>query len=104
MPHDRPLLIVVASASPGVADEVSQRLRDDGATVYSTHSAGGCLRVATTAGPDVVLLDDGLPRRLAGLLRAHPRTAGARQLPLSESMLSQLSLALKAGAGHVVAA
>jgi hypothetical protein len=44
-------LIVVASASAGVAEEAAARLRRDGNVVYVTHSAQGCLRVATSVAP-----------------------------------------------------
>jgi DNA-binding response OmpR family regulator len=72
----------VASASPAVADDVAARLRRDGSVVYVTHSAQGCLRVATSISPDIVVLDAALPGRLEGLLRAHPATAEAEILYL----------------------
>jgi hypothetical protein len=50
------------------------------AVVLPTHSLEGCLRVATSVGPDIVLLDAGLPRRLEKLLRAHPVSARAQIL------------------------
>src|SRR5438477_6644681 len=60
--HDRPpdvprravLLIVVASASAGLAEDAAARLREDGSVVYVTHTAEGCLRVATSISPDIV--------------------------------------------------
>jgi DNA-binding response OmpR family regulator len=76
-------LVVVASASPSVADDVAAHLRSEGMVVYVAHGAGGCLRVATSIGPDVVLLDPALPTRLERLLRAHPISAQARILHLS---------------------
>jgi hypothetical protein len=82
VPRRDVLLIVVASASPAVADDVAARLRRDGSVVYVTHSAQGCLRVATSISPDMVVLDPALPRRLEGLLRAHPATAEAEILHL----------------------
>lgn len=78
-------LIVVASDVAAIADDVAQRLRRQGAVVYATHSAAGCLRVATSVGPDVVVLDPALPPRLEQLLRAHPTSARARVLHLSEA-------------------
>ncbi len=71
------LLVVVASASAAYAEHIAARLRSDGSVVYVTHSAEGCLRVATSISPDVVVLDPALPRRLERLLRAHPASAGA---------------------------
>jgi len=39
--------------------------------------AGGCLRLATSVHPDVIVLDRNVPRRLLGLLKAHPSSASA---------------------------
>ena len=77
-------VIVVASARGDTADEVASRLRRDGAVVLTAHSAKGCLRVATSVGPDVVLLDPELPPRVERLLRAHPASARARLLHLAQ--------------------
>ena len=78
MPRRDVLLIVVASASAAVAEDVAARLRRDGSVVYVAHSAEGCLRVATSISPDLIVLDPALPRRLEGLLKAHPASAGRR--------------------------
>jgi hypothetical protein len=83
VPHRDVLLIVVASASAAVAESVAAPLRRDGGVVYVTHSAEGCLRVATSISPDIVLLDPALPRRLESLLKAHPASAGAEILHLA---------------------
>ena len=85
MPAAKAPLIIVASATAGVAEEIANRLKQDGAVVYPTHSAAGCLRVATSIHPDIVLLDPALPRRLQHLLRAHPNTANARVLHLTKA-------------------
>ena len=82
VPRRNVLLIVVASATAAVAEEVAARLRLDGSVVYVAHSAQGCLRVATSISPDMVVLDPALPRRLEALLRAHPATVGAEILHL----------------------
>jgi DNA-binding response OmpR family regulator len=66
------------------AEDVAARLRRDGSVVYVTHSAQGCLRVATSIAPDVVLLDPALPRRLETLLNAHPTSSRARILHIPE--------------------
>jgi CheY-like chemotaxis protein len=94
MTPQRAPLIIVASAVDGVADEIARRLRSTGAVAYPTHSAAGCLRVATSARPDVVLLDASLPSRLEQLLKAHPVSANARLLHLSDSasVVAQLEL------------
>ena len=71
-------LIVVASTSAALADRLAASLRRDGSTVYITHSAQGCLRVATSVAPDMVVLDPALAGRVEGLLHAHPSSARAR--------------------------
>jgi CheY-like chemotaxis protein len=77
-------LIVVASTSAVLAENVAAGLRRDGNVVYVTHSAAGCLRVATSVAPDVVLLDSALPRRLESLLHAHPASAHAQILHIDQ--------------------
>jgi hypothetical protein len=83
-------LIVVASAAPGTAERVAERLRRDGSLVYATHSAQGCLRVATSVRPDMIVIDPALPARLERLLRAHPTSAHAQFVHLSDPMLRVL--------------
>jgi hypothetical protein len=85
VPRRDVLLIVVASAMAAVAEEVAARLRLDGSVVYVAHSAQGCLRVATSIAPDMVVLDPALPRRLEALLRAHPATVGAEIVHLEHA-------------------
>ncbi len=83
----RPIpLIVVASATSALAEGVAAQLRRDGNVVYVAHTAEGCLRVATSIGPDLVLLDPALPPRLERLLKAHPTSAGAEIMHLSHSV------------------
>jgi DNA-binding response OmpR family regulator len=77
-------LVVIGSLSSTLADSVAQQLRRDGKVVYVTHSAEGCLRVATSVHADVILLDPAFPSRLEKLLRAHPFSAGARILHLTQ--------------------
>jgi CheY-like chemotaxis protein len=98
------LVILVASARNGAADEIAQRLRGNGVVVLAAHSAAGCLRVATAVGPDVILLDADLPPHLEKLLRAHPTSARARLLQLSSDiqlgpgvLLGQVAAAALAG-------
>ncbi len=81
--HRQTPLILVASGDVGTADEVVRRLRRSGSVAYAAHSAEGALRVATSVGPDLVLLDTRLPRRVESLLKAHPRTAGSTIVHLS---------------------
>jgi DNA-binding NarL/FixJ family response regulator len=84
-------LIVVASASTAFAEEVAARLRREGNVVYVTHSAEGCLRVATSVMPDVVLLDPSLPPRLERLLRAHPSSASAQILHVTRDSVPAIT-------------
>ena len=84
-------LIVVASLSSAFADEVAARLRREGNVVYVTHSAEGCLRVATSVMPDVVLIDPALPPRLERLLRAHPSSAAAQIMSLTKDSVPQIT-------------
>ncbi len=78
-------LVVVASPSAAVVAQVAAQLRADGNVVYVAHSAEGCLRVATSTGPDMVLLDPSFPARIEKLIKAHPSCANAQVLHLSES-------------------
>jgi CheY-like chemotaxis protein len=86
MPRRNVPLVLVATVSSAFAESVAAQLRREGNIVYVAHSADGCLRVATSVGPDLVLLDPALPPRLEQLLRAHPISARAEILHLSESM------------------
>jgi hypothetical protein len=104
MPARRAPLIVIASPRPGVADAIADRLRSDGAVAYATHSAAGCLRVATSTRPDILLLDPKLPSRLRHLLRAHPMSAGAQVLPLSEANIAAIRRSLLGTPTPIVAA
>jgi DNA-binding response OmpR family regulator len=85
--QNRAPVIVVASVHGRTADEVASRLRRDGAIAVAAHSAQGCLRVATSIGPDIVVLDSDLPRRLEKLLRAHPVSARAQVVQMHGSAI-----------------
>jgi hypothetical protein len=50
---------------------------------HKTRTFDGCLRVATASGPDLVVLDRSAPRGLERLLRAHPCSASAYIMRLS---------------------
>ncbi len=79
-------LIVIGSAATALADSVAVQLRREGSVVYVTHSPEGCLRVATSVAPDVVLLDPAFPGRIQKLLKAHPMSARAQILHLSADL------------------
>ena len=81
-------LVVIGSKSSVLAEEAAARLRRSGNIVYVTHSPEGCLRVATSVMPDVVLLDPTFPPRLERLLRAHPSSAPAQILHLTQEVLA----------------
>lgn len=97
----QPSLVLVASATPGVATRAAERLNRAGYHAVAARSARGCLRVATAIGPDLVLLDVTLPRRVEGLLRAHPVTARTRVLRGTADTLG--GLGVDALAARVVA-
>jgi len=86
MPRRAVPLILIASTTSALAEGVASQLRRDGNVVYVAHTAEGCLRVATSVGPDLVLLDPALPARLERLLKAHPTSAGAEIMHLSKSV------------------
>jgi hypothetical protein len=83
--RNTPLIVVASTSSSTYGEEVAARLRLDGNVVYVTHSAEGCLRVATSIAPDVVLLDPRLPHHLEDLLHAHPTSAQAAILHLDDA-------------------
>jgi hypothetical protein len=87
MPKRSVPLIVVASTSTALADDVAVRLRQDGSLVYVTHSLQGCLRVATSVAPDVVLVDPAFSPRLDKLLHAHPTSSRAQILHISQEVV-----------------
>jgi CheY-like chemotaxis protein len=82
-------VVLVASNDAALAERIAQQMRSNGSIACTAHSAHGCLRVATAVGPDVVLLDPKMPARLEALLRAHPVSAAAEILRLSELAESQ---------------
>lgn len=79
-------LIVIGSAATALAEGVAVQLRREGNVVYVTHSPEGCLRVATSVAPDVVLLDADFPSRIEKLLKAHPKSARAQILHLPDDV------------------
>jgi hypothetical protein len=70
-------VVVVLGLDPQQAQAEGSRWREKGAIVLQTKDAAGCLRVATSVRPDVIVLDRAAPQRLLGLLRAHPSSASA---------------------------
>ena len=88
-------LIVVASTSASFAEDVAARLRRDGSIVYTAHSLQGCLRVATSVAPDLILLDPEFPPRLEDLLNAHPTSAHATILHLTEERMPRSAPVVK---------
>ena len=75
--HGR-LVVVVLGLDPEQTQDESARWRALGAVVMRTRDADGCLRVATSVRPDVIVLDRGVPQRLVQLLRAHPISTNAQ--------------------------
>ena len=97
-------LVVIASADAAVADALARRLRRQGVLAYATHSAEGCLRVATSVRPDVVLLDWEQPDLSAERLLPALRSAcpGLRVVALGDRPDARPT-ALAAGADYFVA-
>jgi hypothetical protein len=77
-------LVIVASCDVLRARRLAERARARGWRARAATSPGGCLRMATAAPPDLVLLDSTLPHRLEGMLRSHPVSAAARVVRLSD--------------------
>lgn len=71
-----PLVLVLAD--PSSTARATQFWRDQGAVVVQARDDGGCLRVATAVGPDIIVLDNTASRRLLKLLAAHPVSARAQ--------------------------
>jgi hypothetical protein len=89
MRPEAPRIVLVAGVHPEPVDAIVGRLRQAGVNAYAVHSTNGCLRVATAVGPDLILLDASLPRRVERLLKAHPISSRARILRLSEASLRE---------------
>jgi hypothetical protein len=66
------LLVLIMAADPTLAAGLAEFWHGRGAVVLQARDEGGCLRVATAVGPDVIALDRYAPRRLLRLIRAHP--------------------------------
>jgi hypothetical protein len=73
-----PLIVVaLATRASRPPARLLDELRSQGAVVYATHGASGCLRVTTAVAPDAIYLDPRLPGRLLRQLQGHPATARA---------------------------
>jgi CheY-like chemotaxis protein len=97
MPARQQPLVLVASEDPHLLRSVVASLAEAGYAALAASSAGGCLRLATASGPDLILLDERLPRRVDGFLRAHPTSRRARLVRLAPRALPALCLGLAAG-------
>lgn len=95
-----PALVVVASADAAVADEFAGHVRRLGAVVYSAHSWQGCLRVAASVGPDLLLVDAALLSQLEALLRSHPTSARAQVIRLPAGVSWRNDARHQQGAGE----
>jgi hypothetical protein len=73
----RQMPLIVVAGREGTAALV-ECLRAQGALVYLTHTPEGCLRVATSVRPDLLLLPRDFPHRVVRLLQQHPTSQGAR--------------------------
>jgi len=71
-------LVLIASTDAVVASRLMEQVRRTGSVACVARSEHGCVRVATAAGPDLILLHLKLSSRLEALLRSHPVSAAAR--------------------------
>jgi len=71
-------MVVVMGLDRAQVEVETEHWRGLGAVVVKTRDAGGCLRISTSVGPDVIVLDRRVPERLVRLLRAHPVSSDAR--------------------------
>jgi hypothetical protein len=81
------------AADPSVAADVAELWHGHGAVVVHARDEGGCLRVATAVGPDVIVVDHSASRRLLRLIRAHPVSARAQIVFAQEAALRPTVLA-----------
>jgi hypothetical protein len=85
--RNRPLVLVLGVDASSTAC-ATQFWHDQGAVVMHTRDNGGCLRVATAVGPDIIVVDNTASSRLLKLLAAHPVSARARIQWLPEHVTS----------------
>jgi DNA-binding response OmpR family regulator len=78
-------LALVGTSDTELAQQLVKRVQLAGFVACRARSAEGCLRVATSAAPDIVLLDARLPGRLRDMLRSHPATAASTLVLVSEA-------------------
>lgn len=86
------LLVLIMAADPMMAARLAELWHGRGAVVLKARDEGGCLRVATAVGPDVITLDRYAPRRLLRLIRAHP-VSGRAQIEWVQDASRPASLA-----------
>jgi hypothetical protein len=77
-PRRHQLLVLIMAADPTLAADVAEFWHGRRAVVLHARDEGGCLRVATAVGPDVITLDRSASRRLLRLIRAHPVSGRAQ--------------------------
>jgi hypothetical protein len=71
-------LVMLLGLDQAQTDAEADRWHRRGAVVMRAHDAGGCLRMATSVGPDHIVLDHRVPHRLVRLLKAHPVSSTAQ--------------------------
>ena len=95
MPTDRARpLVLIATPDGDLAERLVRDVRASGYIACRASSADGCLRVATSVGPDILLLDPRLADRLRGMLRSHPATARSKIVPIATGPVSPASASL----------
>jgi hypothetical protein len=84
-------LVLVGVVEDTLAEQCARAWADRGAVIVRAHSAQGCLRVATSVGPDVIVVDPRFGSRLISLLKAHPTSRSAHLVRASRSAWNPVS-------------
>ena len=99
------LTVLIADDEPHVVDLVRVTLEDDRVRVVAAGDAAAALALAGACGPDVILLDVGLPDRsgvdVCAELRRDPRFAAVKIVMLTAAAQeADVARGLAAGANH----
>jgi len=75
---DHRVVVIVVGPDPTRARRLMTAFRERGMVTYRARTTKGCLRVATSVQPDLIVVEPKFPDRFARLLRCHPASASAR--------------------------
>ena len=88
-----PPLVLVLGLEPAPTARVIDFWRGQGAMVVRARDEAGCLRVATSVGPDIIVVYNTASSGLLKLLAAHPVSARARIQRIEGTICYSLGLA-----------